>query len=319
MIPITRREMLRAAALSAAALALPACADGAETSDAAQSRQARPADAPLDSLTARQTERLRGWVRTVRERGLAESGVPLGRTAAAVGEAARGTPYVPGTLEEYIREGGDPTGPEPLTISLDHFDCVTLVESCLAIGRLARASATPAWGDFAREMERIRYRGGKRATYTSRLHYFSEWIDDNAARALVRPLGRELGGEPDARPLRFMTTHRDAYPALASDAVYAEIQRIERSLDARPRYVVPTERIASVADRIETGDVLAFATSIEGLDVTHSAMAFRDEAGVLRVLHAPLSGGVVEITRSTLPEYVRNIRRATGILVARPL
>jgi hypothetical protein len=35
--------------------------------------------------------------------------------------------------------------------------------------------------------------------------------------------------------------------------------------------------------------VLAFATSIPGLDVTHSAMAYRDRDGVLRVLHAPLS------------------------------
>jgi hypothetical protein len=116
-----------------------------------------------------------------------------------------------------------------------------------------------------------------------------------------------------------MGTHRDAYPALANDAVYQRILEIERSLDARPRHVVPTDRIAAVADRIETGDVLAFATRIEGLDVTHSAMAFRDDAGVLRVLHAPLSGGVVEITRTTLPEYVRNIRSATGILVARPI
>jgi len=74
-----------------------------------------------------------------------------------------------------------------------------------------------------------------------------------------------------------------------------------------------------VADRIETGDVLAFATAIPGLDVTHSAFAFRTEDGVLRVLHAPLSGGVVEVTRSTLPEYVAAIRRSTGILVARPL
>jgi hypothetical protein len=40
---------------------------------------------------------------------------------------------------------------------------------------------------------------------------------------------------------------------------------------------------------------------------------------VLRVLHAPLSGGVVEVTRATLPEYVAAIRRSTGILVARPL
>ena len=83
--------------------------------------------------------------------------------------------------------------------------------------------------------------------------------------------------------------------------------------------VVPTSRIASIADRLETGDVLAFATSIVGLDVTHAAFAYRDAGGVLRVLHAPLSGGVVEVTRSTLPQYVGAIRQATGILIARPL
>ena len=94
---------------------------------------------------------------------------------------------------------------------------------------------------------------------------------------------------------------------------------MERGLDGRPRRVVPTARIPEVSDRIETGDVLAFATAIPGLDVTHAALAYRDAAGVLRVLHAPLSGGVVEVTRATLPEYVAAIRRATGILVARPL
>jgi hypothetical protein len=74
-----------------------------------------------------------------------------------------------------------------------------------------------------------------------------------------------------------------------------------------------------VVDRIETGDVLAFATATPGIDVSHAAYAYRDSAGVLRVLHAPLSGGEVEVTRTTLPEYVSNIKRATGILVARPL
>ena len=64
--------------------------------------------------------------------------------------------------------------------------------------------------------------------------------------------------------------------------------------------------------------MLAFATGIPGLDVTHAAFAYRDAAGVLRVLHAPLSGGVVEITGKTLPQYVEAIRRSTGILVARP-
>ncbi|HEY0037097.1 MAG TPA: N-acetylmuramoyl-L-alanine amidase-like domain-containing protein, partial [Longimicrobium sp.] len=99
----------------------------------------------------------------------------------------------------------------------------------------------------------------------------------------------------------------------------AAIGRMERSLDAAPRWLVPADRIAQVQDRIHSGDVLAFATAIPGLDVTHTGLAHRDGDGVLRVLHAPLSGGAVEVSRTTLPEYVSAIRRATGILVARPL
>lgn len=123
----------------------------------------------------------------------------------------------------------------------------------------------------------------------------------------------------DSRPLRFMTEHRERYPALANDHVFRAIAARERELDGRARRVIPTKRIPEVVDRIRTGDVLAFATSIPGLDVTHAAFAYRDGGGTLRVLHAPLSGGVVEITRTTLPEYVAAIRRATGIMVARPL
>jgi Protein of unknown function (DUF1460) len=101
--------------------------------------------------------------------------------------------------------------------------------------------------------------------------------------------------------------------------VFHEIAAIERKLDHRSRRLVPTARIPEVAERIESGDVLGFGTAIPGLDVTHAAFAYRDTGGVLRVLHAPLSGGVVEVTRTTLPEYVAAIRRSTGILVARPL
>jgi hypothetical protein len=236
-----------------------------------------------------------------------------------VGELAVGSPYVAYTLEEYMREGGSPRSREPLTLWLTRFDCVSLVESSLAVARASEGDAAPTWERFGHEVERMRYRGGLRKDYASRLHYFSEWISDGARRGLVRELGAELGGEVDARPLRFMTEHRDKYRALADEKVFAEIAAMERGLDASPRHVVPTARIAEVSDRIESGDVLAFATAIPGLDVTHSAFAYRDREGVLRVLHAPLSGGAVEVSRLTLPEYVAAIKRSTGILVARPL
>lgn len=306
--PLSRRSLLAHAARAAALLALPAPL-------AACRRRAGP-DASAATARDPDRERLAAWAGALRGEGLAAPGRPLGRAATRVGELAAGTPYVAFTLEEYLKAGGTPAE-EPLELSLTRFDCVTLVEACLAVARAA--AGEPTWERFAREVERMRYRGGERRGYATRLHYFSEWISDGERRGLVRDLGPGLGAEPDARPLRFMTGHRGSYAALADDAVFGEVGEVERRLDATPRQVVPSGRIPEVAGRIETGDILAFATGIPGLDVSHAAFAYRDAGGVLRVLHAPLSGGVVEVTRATLPEYVAAIRRATGILVARPL
>lgn len=317
--PIGRREALRVGILAAAVFALPqavsACRSDDDEGADALARDATDTAALLDDDAARLSE----WVATLRAENLVDEAVPLGRSGVRVGELAVGTPYEAFTLEAYIRAGGSPARTEPLTLSLTRFDCVSLVESCLAIARVAAAPGVPSWDRFGREMERMRYRGGVRGGYVSRLHYFSEWISDGERRGLLRDLGAELGGTPDRRPLRFMSQNPDSYPALANAEVLEGIAAMERSLDDHPRYLVPTERIPAVSDRLETGDVLAFATAIPGLDVSHAAFAYRDAAGVLRVLHAPLSGGVVEVTSSTLPEYVSAIRRSTGILVARPL
>ena len=262
--------------------------------------------------------RLQDWAGTLRSEGLASAGGTAGAAAIRVGELAAGTPYQPGTLDAYLRDVARSRAGEPLTLSLTRFDCVTLVESCLAVARVAHERGAPTWSRFGEAVERMRYRGGCRRGYASRLHYFSEWITNGEARGLVRSLGPELGGVADTRPLRFMTEHRASYRALSDERVFREIAAVERRLDPQPRLVVPTKRIPEVVDRIETGDVVAFATEIPGLDVTHAAFAYRDDSGSLRVLHAPLSGGSVEVTRMTLPEYVAAIRRATGILVARP-
>jgi hypothetical protein len=295
-IALSRREVLRRGALVAAALALP----------------------PSLRRDDPDHERLRAWTERLRTEGLAGEQAVLGKSVVRVGELAAGTPYEAGTLESYLRAGGSPLT-EPLIVSLTHFDCVTLVEGCLAVSRAAAKKGTVTWERFRSEMERMRYRNGKRIGYASRLHYFSEWISDGASRGLVRDLGQSLGGVNDDRPLRFMTEHRASYPALANDHVFTEIGAMERRLDGSHRWIVPPDRLEKVVDEFQTGDVLAFATSIAGLDVTHSALAYRDPAGTLRVLHAPLSGGVVEVTRSTLVEYVAAIKRCTGVMVARPL
>jgi len=275
-------------------------------------RAATPAD--LDPDLAR----FDGWTTELRTADLADRSIPLGLGTARVAALAVGTPYEAHLLDAYLR-GGDALATEPLTLSLTRFDCNSFVESCVAVARAARVGGQPTWRGFGREVERMRYRNGLRGDYTTRLHYFSEWLADGENRSLLRDVGFALGGVEDKRPLRFMTEHRDSYVALRDDRVFKAIKEMEHRLDGDPRRVIPTARIAQVEDRIQNGDVIGFATSTPGLDVTHCAIAVRDSRGVLRVAHPPTSGGNVEVSRVSLPEYVARIPDATGVMVARPI
>ena len=143
---------------------------------------------------------------------------------------------------------------------------------------------------FSRQLENIRYRGGVLEQYPSRLHYFSEWISDNDERGLVRDVSQELGGIAEDEPIDFMTTHPDSYRQIREDPAFlAELKEVEASLNAQPRYYIPQHRIA------------------------------QDEDRRLHLLHAPLAGGVVQISEVPLAERIQRIGGQDGVMVARPL
>jgi len=246
------------------------------------------------------------------------SSLPVGEVAAMIGATFVGTPYVPGSLEI--------PGPEALVVNLSAFDCVTLVEHLLVISRLTVAaprsilSEEGAFRDrYRAELTRVRYRGGTLDGYPSRLHYFSEWLADAEAKGLVRDVTRELGGIQDPRPIRFMSSNPGSYRQLGEDPAYLEaIRATENTLNARPRYYIPEDRIAGVEGGIQNGDIIAAVSTVEGLDIAHTGIAlWRD--GRVHLLHAPLVGDSVEVSESPLADRILTIAGQSGIMVARPL
>lgn len=250
-----------------------------------------------------------------------ETGVdtlPIGERVATIGQRFVGNPYVPRTL--------DPPGPERLVVNLRVFDCVTFVETALTLAHFVRAAPPPllddpdeARGLYERILRSLRYRDGTLDGYSSRLHYFSEWLADNAARGWLRLLGDELEASVDPEAIDFMTAHRDAYDQLGDEAVFDAIGRVERRLSETTRLFVPEDRLGEVADRIRTGDVIAATSTLEGLDVAHTGIALRTPDGVLRLMHAPLVGEEVQISDRPLIERLRGIDSQDGVMVARPL
>ena len=77
------------------------------------------------------------------------------------------------------------------------------------------------------------------------------------------------------------------------------------------------ERIADAYAALQTGDVLATTTSIDGLDVTHTGFVVKLEGGATGFLHASSTGAVK--VAPDLAAYVEGNRVQTGLLVARPV
>src|SRR5215510_14459187 len=64
---------------------------------------------------------------------------------------------------------GSPERPETFVASIDGFDCVTYVETILALSRASQSGEFPDW------LRKIRYDGG-RVKWSSRNHYMTDWI-----------------------------------------------------------------------------------------------------------------------------------------------
>ena len=226
-----------------------------------------------------------------------------------------GQPYEAGT-----QEGRE----ERLRIYLTRTDCILFAETCLGLVRtVQRKGAQATFEDLAQTLQGTRYRDGVVDGYASRLHYTTEWIRQGVRTGVFEDLSESLGGVRDARRIDFMSTHPDSYAPLKGESQYAKdnrgrIREMETRVSALPRFYIPKDRLADVEDRIQSGDILCFATSIDGLDYSHVVIAYRAKAGdPLGFIHASTSAKAVVIEPRTLGEYLRANGRILGISVLR--
>ncbi|HBU79678.1 MAG TPA: DUF1460 domain-containing protein, partial [Muricauda sp.] len=228
----------------------------------------------------------------------------LGDTIALVGQSFLGTPYVEKTLEV-----GDT---ETLVVNFGGLDCTTFVENVLAFSLMLK-NQQQDFENFTENLETVRYRNGNLEGYPSRLHYFTEWIRNNEKKGLVKDITAELDGVELEKPINFMGTHRNLYPFLASDENYEAMVAVEKEIAKEKLCYLPQEQIESKEHLIKSGDIIALATSIKGLDVTHTGIAIHQPDGRLHLLHASSKNGEVEISELPLADYIKNIKSNIGI------
>lgn len=217
-------------------------------------------------------------------------------------------PYVGKTLEK---------DPEGLVVNLSGLDCTTFMENCLAFARTA--SKQGLWSEYLEELRAIRYRDGNIDGYVSRLHYFVDWKMNNEKMNLVEDMTHKLGGENCSIHVDFMSTHSDAYPMLkGKEDLIQEIVKVEKSVNERNDYfVLNADQIDAASSQIRSGDLIAFVTTIKGLDTSHVAVAYQDGEH-LTFFHASSKAKKTIVEPISLSDYVRK-QDHVGIMLLRPL
>jgi Protein of unknown function (DUF1460) len=175
---------------------------------------------------------------------------------------------------------------EVFTASIDRFDCVTYIETVIA---LARASTVDG---FVKWLRKIRYERG-RIQWDRRNHYMTLWIRNNVREGIVRRVSMAVATVSIDRVLNVV-------PGLATRRI-----RIR---------CVAKRAVPQCAERLRSGDVISFVSTHKHLDVFHAGIIVRVGKRIL-MRHASRSqGGVVE---QELSEFLKANRMA-GVVVVRP-
>ena len=222
-----------------------------------------------------------------------------------------GVPYVAGTL--------DGNEEEQLVVLVDSLDCTTFVETVLAFC-IADKRGERDYEGFKKALTQIRYRDGILNGYTSRLHYFSDWIRNNEQMGFVKECTSETAcSQPKELWLDFMTTHVDSYlPMKKNPELVKEMASHEKNWQGAVVSYIPKEKLNLSPEelKIKDGDVLAMVTNIKGLDIVHVGFAFWKD-NQLNLLHASSSAKKVIEDPKTQYESSKNTKAHIGVRAIR--
>lgn len=222
-------------------------------------------------------------------------------------------PYVAHTLEVNDKE--------QLVVNLRELDCTTYVETVLALA-LTSSEGKTSFADYCDNLKKIRYRHGVLKDYSSRLHYFTMWIEDNVEMGIVEEIADDetLFSAIQTVKATYMTTNSDKYKMLAGDtAMIKKIARMERHINGKKHRYMPNDNIRNtwkLRRTVHNGDVIAIVTSKSGLEISHLGFAVWHWDGLHLLDASSIHRKVIE-EPLTLRKYLIGRKTALGVRILR--
>ena len=176
--------------------------------------------------------------------------------------------------------------PEQFTATYAAFDCVTYLETCLAL----------AWAKNVDEVDgllrEIRYRDGN-VKWEDRLHYTTDWSKYHVKCGNFKDITRGEDTLSRTKEINFLKCFK-------------------------PRTIIfryfPKRKLNKVSQQFCDGDLIYFASTRKGLDTFHVGFLFWVDGKLMMRHSAKSKGGVVE---QELAEFIK-MNTMPGFIVARP-
>lgn len=222
-------------------------------------------------------------------------------------------PYVAHTLEINKKE--------KLVINLRQLDCTTYVENVVALTMCIKEKKY-TFESFCSNLRKIRYRNGEQPNYTLRLHYFTEWIENNSVKGICEEIQTPTPPFTKTQKINvfYMSANPTKYKMLKENPEYIpEIKKTEHYLNSKTYRYIPKSEVKNtslVRNTIKDGDIIATTTSLKGLDIQHIGFAIWHKDGLHMLNASSLHHKVVE-EPMTLYNYLQKQKTMTGIRIIR--
>lgn len=186
---------------------------------------------------------------------------------------------------------GSDTQKEELVIDFKNLDCFTFIDYVEAMKR------SSSFSDFKTNLVDLRYQLGN-IDYTSRNHFFSDWIIYNGFENITSSLSSKTKQVTKTLNLSSKKT-----PYLKG------IKTKKIQLD----YLDSKDLNTTITNKLHTGDYIGIYTHKAGLDVTHTGIFIRKD-GKAYLRHASSKKQFLKVIDEPFESYIKN---TPGFIVLR--
>ena len=186
---------------------------------------------------------------------------------------------------------GSATTPEEFAVHSNQFDCVTFVETVVA---LANSKSTE---DFQNHLFRLRYRNDL-LCWRERNHYMTQWIRENTLKGYLSPY---FASDERLEKKKTLSCLQD-YPAQ------------DELLVLEPVDIAMLDKLQKI---YQDGDIIFFGSSKQDLDYFHLGLLFTGPQGQLILRHASRTSG--RVLDEELNEFLERVDGCPGVTTVRPI